>query len=48
MHATTSMTAPVIAMVSRLSRVSRRTDAVGTSASRAPTPSSQPRVSVEK
>ena len=48
MQAVSSITAPVTAIVSRLSRVRRRTNVGGTSAISAPTPSSQARVSVEK
>ena len=47
-HAATSITTPVTAIVSRLSRVRRRTAVGGTRATRAPTPSSQARVKVEK
>ena len=42
------MTAPATAIVSRLSLVRRRTNVGGTSATMAPTPSSQARVKVEK
>ena len=48
MQAVISITAPVTAIASRLNRVRRRTNIGGTSATRAPTPSSQARVSVEK
>src|SRR5690348_364047 len=47
-QAVASTAAPTSAIVSRLSRVSRRTNVGGTSATMAPTPSSQARVSVEK